>query len=94
MKASTLSQLKNIGKTVETRLNEIGVYTKANLKQLGSVKAYQRLSQKQPGKHLPVYYYLYSRLVDAVCDVTSSTKTSTSRQCANTSGMAMTLNPA
>jgi DNA transformation protein len=41
MKASTLSQLKNIGKTVETRLNEIGVYTKADLKQLGSVKAYQ-----------------------------------------------------
>ncbi|GJL80021.1 MAG: TfoX [Nitrospinaceae bacterium] len=60
MELSTLSQLKNIGKNVEKRLNEIGVYSRADLNKIGSAKAYQQLSQKQPGNHLPVCYYLYS----------------------------------
>lgn len=60
MKTSKLSQLPNIGKTVEKRLNEIGVFSRADLNKLGPSKAYQQLSNKQPGKHLPVCYYLYS----------------------------------
>ncbi len=55
-----LSDLKNIGKTVEHRLNEIGIHTKTDLKQVGAVKAYQLLSEAYPDKHLPVCYYLYS----------------------------------
>lgn len=60
MKVPALGQLKNIGKTVEKRLNEIGIYSSTDLKKVGSANAYQLLSQKQPGKHLPVCYYLYS----------------------------------
>ncbi len=57
---SDLHQLKNIGKTVEKRLNEIGIFSSADLKKTGAAKAYQKLSQKQRGRHLPVCYYLYS----------------------------------
>ncbi len=55
-----IAQLKNIGTTVAARLNEIGVFTKAELKKLGSVNAYQQIQTNHPNAHLPVCYYLYS----------------------------------
>lgn len=56
----SLSELKNIGKTVASRLHEIGITNEKELKKLGSAKAYRWLSDKNPNKHLPVCYYLYS----------------------------------
>lgn len=60
MQNKRLSELKNIGKTVAARLHEIGVTNENELKNMGSCKAYQWLSDHNPEKHLPVCYYLYS----------------------------------
>jgi DNA transformation protein len=61
LKESTgLSELKNIGSTIEKRLNEIGVFSKEDLKKLGVVKAYQKIQHRNLGKSIPVCYYLYS----------------------------------
>lgn len=51
---------KNIGPTIARRLNEIGVYTLAELHNMGPAKAYQAIKQQYPDKTLPVCYYLYS----------------------------------
>ena len=55
-----LSELQNIGRTVASRLHEIGITRESELKKLGSVNAYKWLSEKTSNKHLPVCYYLYS----------------------------------
>ena len=60
MQGKSVLELKNIGKTVAARLNELGISSEAELKALDSAKAYQWLSENHPGKHLPVCYYLYS----------------------------------
>jgi DNA transformation protein len=60
MTSKSLLELKNIGKTVAAILNEIGITNQAALKKLGAAKAYKYLSDQNPGKHLPVCYYLYS----------------------------------
>ena len=60
MTVKQLSELKNIGKTVASKLHEIGVTNESELKNLGAAKAYKWLSDQNPGKHLPVCYYLYS----------------------------------
>ena len=57
---SELSHLKNIGPTIEKRLNEIGVYTRADLQRLGPAKAYQWICRSYPNQTIPVCYYLYS----------------------------------
>lgn len=57
---STLSKLQNIGATVETRLNEIGVYDLNGLRKLGPVVAYRKMKLKSPNSTLPRCYYLYS----------------------------------
>jgi len=54
-----LTDLKNIGKTLAEKLNEIEIYTKADLNKVGAAKAYQWLNAKA-SKKLPVCYYLYS----------------------------------
>lgn len=59
-KKSELSGLRNIGPTIEKRLNEIGVYTKQDLKRVGTVGAYRKIKAKYPGKTIPICYYLYS----------------------------------
>jgi len=59
-KRSELSRLKNIGPTIEQRLNEIDVYTRADLERVGPVKAYQRICRNHAGRTIPVCYYLYS----------------------------------
>jgi len=60
MASKSLSELKNIGKTVASRLHGLGITNEVELKKLGAAKAYKWLSEKQPDKHLPVCYYLYS----------------------------------
>jgi len=59
-KTSELSQLKNIGTVIEKRLNDIGVFSKNDLKKLGAVNAYQKIQNKNLDKNIPVCYYLYS----------------------------------
>lgn len=66
-----LAQLRNIGPTIRKRLNEIGVYTRADLQRMGPVKAYKRICQNYPNQTIPVCYYLYSlqgALMDAHWD--------------------------
>ena len=60
MTGKSLSELQNIGKTLESRLHEIGIRSDVELKSVGAVKAYKWLAGKYPEKHLPVCYYLYS----------------------------------
>lgn len=59
-KKSELSRLKNIGPTIEKRLNEINVYTRSDLERIGPVKAYQWIRRNYPDRTIPVCYYLYS----------------------------------
>jgi DNA transformation protein len=63
-----LAQLRNIGPTVRTRLNEIGVFTRTDLHRIGAVKAYKRICENYPNQTIPVCYYLYS-LHGALIDV-------------------------
>ncbi len=51
-----------------SRLNEIGIYSLADLDKLTSVNAYKKICQQNPDKIVPVCYYLYS-LEGALLDV-------------------------
>lgn len=55
----SLKNLPNIGKTLSSRLQGIGIYTLEDLKKTGAVKAFQFLQEKSP-QTLPLCYYLYS----------------------------------
>ncbi len=57
---SDLSSLKNIGPTIQKRLQEIGINSKKDLNDVGPVLAYQKIQSKNPEKTIPVCYYLYS----------------------------------
>ena len=59
-RATRLSDLKNIGTTVEQRLNEIGVFTRDDLERVGPAMAYRKLKYTYPNTTLPRCYYLYS----------------------------------
>lgn len=55
-----LSKAKNIGKTIEKRLNEIGVFSLADLAETTSVEAFRKIKENHKEKTIPVCYYLYS----------------------------------
>ncbi len=55
-----ISELKNIGPTVEQKLNELGIFTLSDLKKTGSAQVYRMMKKQNPGKTIPVCYYLYS----------------------------------
>ncbi|TDO25295.1 TfoX/Sxy family protein [Sediminibacterium goheungense] len=57
---NNLKGAKNIGTTIEKRLNEIGVFSLADLAQMTTVKAYQSICKQNPDKTFPICYYLYS----------------------------------
>ncbi len=57
---NSLKGAKNIGSTILKRLNDIGVYSLADLVEITPVKAYQKMCDQNPGKTFPVCYYLYS----------------------------------
>ncbi|MEZ4828993.1 MAG: TfoX/Sxy family DNA transformation protein [Bacteroidia bacterium] len=65
---NSLIGAKNLGATIIKRLNEIGVYSLADLAEFTSVKAYKKICEQDPGKTFPVCYYLYS-LEGAMLDV-------------------------
>ena len=67
-KKSEHSHQKNIGTTIEKRLNEINIYTRSDLERIGPAKAYQRICWNYPNQTIPVCYYLYS-LQGALLDV-------------------------
>jgi DNA transformation protein len=63
MKSQRSNQLKgakNIGVTIEKRLNEIGIFSLADLAHITPVKAYKQICQLNPGQTFPVCFYLYS----------------------------------
>jgi DNA transformation protein len=57
---NSLKGAKNIGTTILKRLNEIGIYSLADLADITPVKAYKKICEQNPGETFPVCYYLYS----------------------------------
>ncbi len=55
-----LTDLKNIGKSIAGRLNEVGIFSENDLRQVGAVGAHCLIKEKYPNKTLAVCYYLYS----------------------------------
>ncbi|PID66338.1 MAG: competence protein TfoX [Gammaproteobacteria bacterium] len=55
-----LTELKNIGKKIAGRLNEVGIFSEDDLRQVGAVVAHKKIKEKYPDETLPVCYYLYS----------------------------------
>ncbi|EMR12022.1 TfoX domain-containing protein [Methylophaga lonarensis MPL] len=60
MATNQLMQLKNIGQKLANRLNEVGIFTEADLRRLGAVEAHRLIKSRYPDETLPVCYYLYS----------------------------------
>ena len=55
-----LTELKNIGKKIAGRLNEIGIFSEDELLIAGAVEAHRMIKEKYPNETVPVCYYLYS----------------------------------
>ena len=55
-----LTDLRNIGKTLEARLKDVGIHSVEDLAEAGPAEVYRRMSRRLPGRHLPVCYNLYS----------------------------------
>lgn len=55
-----LTDLKNIGKKIAGRLNEVGVFSEDDLRLVGAVGAHRLIRERYPNETLPVCYYLYS----------------------------------
>jgi DNA transformation protein and related proteins len=55
-----LTDLKNIGKKIAGRLNEVGIFSENELRLAGAVAAHRMIKKKYPEETLPVCYYLYS----------------------------------
>jgi DNA transformation protein len=55
-----LKELRNIGKRIVVRLNEVGIFSVSDLRRVGAVGAYRMIKEKRPNETLPVCYYLYS----------------------------------
>ncbi|WP_455563531.1 TfoX/Sxy family protein [Akkermansia massiliensis] len=49
-----------MGATIEKCLNEIDVFTLADLEKMTSVEAFKKIRGNYPDKTVPVCYYLYS----------------------------------
>ena len=56
----SLTDLKNIGKKIAGRLNEIGIFSDSDLRRVGAVGAHSMIRERYPDETLPVCYYLYS----------------------------------
>ena len=63
-----LTELKNIGKKIAGRLNEVGIFSEEELRFIGAVEAHRLIKQKYPNEVLSVCYYLYS-FEGALCDM-------------------------
>ncbi|MCG8381318.1 MAG: TfoX/Sxy family protein [Gammaproteobacteria bacterium] len=67
MQNRRLTDLRNIGKKIASRLNEIGIFTEDDLRGLGPALTHQKLKARYPDETLPVCYYLYA-FEGALCD--------------------------
>ena len=73
-----LIDLKNIGKKIAGRLNDVGIFSEDELRLVGAAKAHKMIKEKFPDETLPVCYYLYS-FEGALCnkhwdDISEQTK--------------------
>jgi len=70
-----LAKLPNIGKVLEKNLNEIGIYTEKQLKEIGSKEAFLRIRFYDPGACLHMLYGLQGA-IDGIKDnfLTETTK--------------------
>ena len=55
-----LTDLKNIGTTIASRLNEVGIFSEDELRLVGAAEAHRMIKATFPNETLPVCYYLYS----------------------------------
>lgn len=55
-----LTDLKNIGKKIAARLNEVGIFSEGDLRRVGAVGAHRMIKERTPNETFPVCYYLYS----------------------------------
>lgn len=55
-----LTDLKNTGKKLADRLNEVGIFSEDDFRLVGAAGAHQMIKKKYPDETLPVCYYLYS----------------------------------
>lgn len=62
-----LTELKNIGKKIADRLNEVGIFSEDELRAVGADDAHRMIKEIYPDETLPVCYYLYS-FEGALCD--------------------------
>lgn len=63
-----LTDLKNIGRKIASRLNEVGIFSRDELAFYGAVETHRMIKSKYPNETLPVCYYLYS-FEGALCDL-------------------------
>lgn len=56
----SLSSLRNFGKKIAGRLNEVGIFSEDDLRSAGAVGAHRLIRERYPNETLPVCYYLYS----------------------------------
>jgi DNA transformation protein and related proteins len=63
-----LKGLTNIGPTIAARLEAVGIRTVGDLRRVGPAVVYNLVKANNPGKTIPVCYYLYS-LQGALDDV-------------------------
>lgn len=55
-----LTDLKNIGNKIASRLNEVGIFSEDELRFYGAVNAHKMIKKIYPNETLSVCYYLYS----------------------------------
>ena len=60
MKNRKIIDLKNIGKKIAGRLNEIGIFSEDDLRFIGAINAHKLIRKQYPNEILPLCYYLYS----------------------------------
>lgn len=56
----SLTDLRNIGKKIAGRLNEVGILSEDDLRRAGAVGVHRLIKERYPDETLPVCYYLYS----------------------------------
>ena len=56
----SLTDLKNIGKKIAGRLNEVRIFSEDDLRLVGAVGAHRLIKERHPNETLPICYYLVS----------------------------------
>ncbi|MBE0437394.1 MAG: TfoX/Sxy family protein [Methylomicrobium sp.] len=56
----SLTGLKNIGKKIAGRLNDVRIFSEDDLRRVGPVGAHRMIKETYPDETLPICYYLYS----------------------------------